>query len=170
MGKKLAAAALVMFAAITSGFCGSLSFQILQKDESLSDVCESALVIEDEILNYFFEHGYIVSNVPAAVSKNDEEDRKFYTDAYNEAVDGTVDQLCIIKLYFNGGERENLKPSVGTMQKISWKIVSVRTGKVLEESSSAVKEEITQTENANVRDFAIDFAMHLQKVIRNNKA
>lgn len=170
MGKKLVAAAMVVFAAISSGFCGSLSFQILQKDECLNEVCESALVIEDEILNYFFDQGYIVSNVPAAVSNSEEQDRKFYTDAYNEAVDGAVDQFCLIKLYFTGGGQENQKPSIGTMKKISWKLISLRTGNVLEESSTTVTKEITQTENANVREFAADFAMHLQKIIKSKKA
>lgn len=166
MGKKLIAAAAFMLSAITYGFCGSLSFQIIQKDESLTNVCESALVIEDEILNYFFEQGYIVSNVPAAVSKDDAEDKKFYTDGYNEAVDGSLDQFCQIKLYFTGGEQENQRITIGTMKKITWKIVSLRTGKVLEESSSEVDKKITQDEEANVRQFAADFAMHLQKVIK----
>lgn len=170
MGKKLACCAILVLAAISSGFCGSLSFQLLQKNESLNEVCESVLVIEDEILNYFFEQGVIVSNVPAAVSESDEQDRKFYTDAYNEAVDGTVDQFCQVKLYFTGGGQENQKPSIGTLKKISWKLVSVRTGNVIEESSSQVTKEITQNEDANVREFAADFAMHLQKMIKTKKA
>lgn len=165
MGKKLIAAAVFMLAALTSGFCGNFSFQIVQKDESLTDVCESTLVIEDEILNYFFDQGEIVSNVPAAVSNDDAQDEKFYTDSYNEAVDGTVDKFCFIKLFFTGGGQENQKPSIGTLKKISWKLVSVKTGKVIEESSSAVKKEITETDNANVREFAADFANHLKKVM-----
>ena len=166
MGKRFLIGAFVFIGALASGFSGSLSFQILQKNENLENVCESALVIEDEILNYFFENGYIVSNVPASVSKSQEEDDKFYTDAYNEAVEGTVDQFCPIKLYFNGGEQENSRVSIGNMNKISWKIVSIRTGKVLEENSSAVKEDISRNEEANVREFAANFAMHIQKIIR----
>ena len=166
MGKRLITAACFMFLALTSGFCGSLSFQILQKDESMNDVCESALVIEDEILNYFFDNGFIVSNVPAAVSNSEAEDEKFYKDSYNEAVNGTVDQFCLVKLYFTGGAEENQRVSIGNMKKISWKIVSIRTGKIIEEASTAVEKKISMNEEANVRNFAADFAMHLHKVIK----
>ena len=68
MGKKTL---LALFAGVflgANGFCSSLSFQVLQHNDSLNDVCESALVIEDEILSYFFDKGFIVTNVPASVS------------------------------------------------------------------------------------------------------
>ncbi len=165
MGKKNLLAAFVLFAAAAASFAKSLSFQILQKNDSLNSVCESALAVEDEILNYFFENGCIVSNVPAAVSKSDAQDLKFYNDAYNEAVNGTVDQFCLIKIYFTDDEKENGKISLGNMKKISWKVVSVKTGNILEDSSSEVKAGISQNEAANVRDFASEFAMHIQKVI-----
>ena len=165
MGKKNLMAACVMTAAVAASFAKSLSFQILQKNDSLNNVCESALAVEDEILNYFFENGYIVSNIPAVVSKNDAQDLKLYNDAYNEAVSGTVDEFCFIKLYFIGDEKANGKVSLGNMKKISWKLVSVKTGNILEESSSEIKAGISQNEAANVRNFASEFALHIQKVI-----
>ena len=61
MGKKTL---LALFAGVflgANGFCSSLSFQVLQHNDSLNDVCESALVIEDEILSYFFDKGFIVT-------------------------------------------------------------------------------------------------------------
>lgn len=166
MGKKNLMAAFVMTAAVAASFAKSLSFQILQKNDSLNNVCESALAVEDEILNYFFENGYIVSNIPAVVSKNDAQDLKLYNDAYNEAVSGTVDEFCFIKLYFIGDEKANGEVSLGNMKKISWKLVSVKTGNILEESSSEIKAGISQNEAANVRNFASEFALHIQKVIK----
>ena len=62
-------------------------------------------------------------------------------------------------------EKENGKVSLGNMKKISWKVVSVKTGNVLEDSSSEIKAGISQNEAANVRNFASEFAMHIQKVI-----
>lgn len=165
MGKKNLLAALVVFAAAAASFAKSLSFQILQKNDSLNSVCESALAVEDEILSYFFENGYIVSNIPAAVSKGSAQDLKFYNDAYNEAVNGTVDDFCLIKIYFTGDEKQNSEISLGNMKKISWKIVSVKTGNILEDSSSEIKTGISQNEAANVRNFASEFALHIQKVI-----
>ena len=46
-------------------FCGSLcfanqiSFQIVQHDESLDSVSEDSMVIEDSVLNNFFDYGFI---------------------------------------------------------------------------------------------------------------
>lgn len=165
MGKKNLMAVFALFLAAAASFAKSLSFQILQKNDSLNTVCESALAVEDEILGYFFENGYIVSNIPAAASASDAEDFKLYSDAYNEAVNGTVDDFCFIRIYFTGDEKENGKVSLGNMKKISWKVVSVKTGNVLEDSSSEIKAGISQNEAANVRNFASEFAMHIQKVI-----
>lgn len=165
MGKKNLMAFFLLASAAAAGFAKSLSFQILQKNDSLNTVCESALAVEDEILGYFFENGYIVSNIPSAVSAGDAQDFKLYNDAYNEAVNGTVDDFCFIKIYFTGNEKENSKVSLGNMKKISWKVVSVKTGNVLEDSSSEIKAGISQNEAANVRNFASEFAMHIQKVI-----
>ena len=58
-----------------SGFCASVSFQIVQHNDSMSSVCNSVLVIEDEILNSFFNSGYIVSNSPAARSSSAAQDK-----------------------------------------------------------------------------------------------
>ncbi len=165
MGKKFLVAVFTIIASISFVNAESLSFQILQKDESLNEVCESSLVIEDEILNYFFEHGFIVSNVPAAVSNTNAQDEKYFKNSYNEAVEGTVENFCLVKLYFTGGAEENQKVSIGNMKKISWKIVSIRTGKVLEDSTTKVQQNISHDEEANVREFAADFATHLHKII-----
>ncbi len=165
MGKKSIFAVLLAFCAAFSCSAKSLSFQILQKNDSLTEVCESSLAFEDEILNYFFEKGYIVSNAPAVVSNSEEDDIKYYSDSFREASEGTVDYFCFIKVYFTGGEKENQKISLGNLKNISWKIVSVESGNVLEESSSKVKEKISQDDMENVRKFASDFALHIHNVL-----
>ena len=77
-----------------------------------------------------------------------------------------IDEFCFIKLYFTGDEKANGKVSLGNMKKISWKLVAVKTGNILEESSSEIKAGISQNEAANVRNFASEFALHIQKVIK----
>lgn len=165
MGKKTL---LALFAGVflgASGFCSSLSFQVIQHNDSLNSVCESALVIEDEILSYFFDKGFIVTNVPASVSKSDEQDKKFYQNGYNEAAGGSFDDFVQIKLYFTGDEKQNTKVALGNMKKISWKVVSVVSGKILEEGSHDVQTEVSADNEKNVRNFANEFAVHLNKVL-----
>ena len=51
------------------------------------------------------------------------------------------------------------------MKKISWKVVSVVTGKILEEDSQNVETEVAADNEKNVRNFANEFAVHLNKVL-----
>ena len=65
-------------------FCGSLcfanqiSFQIVQHDDSLDSVSEDSMIIEDSVLNNFFEYGFIVTNSDAAISDSAAQDEKLY--------------------------------------------------------------------------------------------
>lgn len=165
MGKKLIAAFVLASCTVWNAFCTSLSFHVIQHNESLTDVCESALVIEDAILNYFFDAGYIVTNLPACVSKSEEQDKKFYQNGYNDAASGSFDDFVQIKLYFTGTEEENAKVALGNMKKISWKIVNTATGKVLEEGNQNVTVDVAVDSEKNVREFAKEFALHLNKVL-----
>lgn len=165
MGKKILLTVILGLITAWSGFCSSLSFHVIQHNDSLNNVCESALVIEDEIMNYFFNAGYIVTNVPACISKSEEQDLKFYQNGYNEAANGAFDEFIQIKLYFTGSEEENIKVALGNMKKISWKVVQTTTGKVLEEGNQDVTVDVAVDSEANVREFASDFANHLNKVL-----
>ncbi len=165
MGKKVMLALVAALFGAASGFCGSLSFHVIQHNDSLSEVCESALVIEDEILNYFYDAGYIVTNVPASVSKSDEQDKKLYQNGVNEAAGSAFDKFVQIKLYFTGDETQNTAVALGNMKRISWKVVSVRTGAVLEEGAQEVTTDVAVDNEKNVRKFAGDFAVHLNKVL-----
>lgn len=165
MGKKLILAIAFVFAGLSNAFCASLSFHVIQHNDSLNDVCDSALVIEDEILNYFFDAGYIVTNVPACISKSEDQDKKFYQNGYNEAASGSFDEFVQIKLYFTGSEEENKKVALGNMKKISWKVVQTATGKVLDEGTQDVVVDVAIDSEKNVREFANEFAYHLNKVL-----
>ncbi|MEE1213277.1 MAG: hypothetical protein UHO11_12410 [Treponema sp.] len=166
MVKRFLAALVFSVACISGSFGRSLSFQVVQHNDSLNEVCSSALVIEDEILNFFYDAGYIVTNVPAAVSKSEEQDVSFYQKGFNDASDGSFDDFVLIKLYFTGSEDENKKVSLGNMQKLSWKVVSTKNGTVLEEGCTGVEKEVLADNEKNVREFASEFAVHLNNVLR----
>ena len=68
-------------------------------------------------------------------------------------------------MYFTGDEKQNTKIALGNMKKISWKVVSVVTGKILEEDSQDVETEVAADNEKNVRNFANEFAVHLNKVL-----
>ena len=55
-------------------FANQISFQIVQHDDTLDSVSEDSMIIEDSVLNNFFEFGYIVTNSDAAVSDSTAQD------------------------------------------------------------------------------------------------
>ncbi len=166
MVKRFLAALVFSAVCISGSFGRSLSFQVVQHNDSLNEVCSSALVIEDEILNFFYDAGYIVTNVPAVISKSEDQDVVFYQKGFNDASDSSFDDFVLIKLYFTGTEEENRQISLGNMQKIGWKVVSTKNGKILEEGCTGVEKEVLADNEKNVREFASEFAVHLNNVLR----
>lgn len=166
MGKKI----FLFFAFACFSFCAfsrSLSFQIVQHNESLDTVCRSAYIIEDEIMNYFFENGFIVSNAEAGLSSSEEQDRKLWNDAYYDALEGSFDEFVQIHLYFNDSADNSEESALGMIDSVSWSITSVKTGKRIEEKKISVKKPMDKDNEANVRDFANGFASHIKQVLRN---
>ncbi len=166
MGKRI-----LLFLALTCvshyGFSSSLSFQIVQHNASLNKVSQSAYVMEDEIMNYFFDNGFIVSNATASISTSADDDKKLWSDGYYEAAEGSFDAFIQIHLYFNGSADNENKVALGLIDTVSWSVTSVRTGKCIEENKRRVVKPMDRDTEANLRDFAFDFAAHIKQVLRN---
>ena len=76
-------------------FANQISFQIVQHDDSMDYVSEDSLVIEDSVLNNFFEYGYIVTNSDAAISDSAGQDEKLYKIGQGDAFNGYSDYFVI---------------------------------------------------------------------------
>lgn len=169
MGKKTIAA-VICLALGAAVFAGSVSFQIVQHNDSMDSVCDSALIIEDEIMNSFFNSGFIVSNSPASVSSSSAQDKKLWSIGYEDAAGGRFDDFIQVHLYFNGSTaRDTQSIRLGMIDKISWKIVSLKNGSTLEEKSRYIEKPLGADTEADVRLFAKDFAGYIQSVLRKNK-
>lgn len=167
MGKKIISLFFVLFSTITGAFCGSLNFQIVQVSSKLSEVSETTLVVEDELMNYFFDCGFIATNSPAAVSNNEEKTEKLYKAAYAESLDGGAEFFVQINLIMsNSVSEEEKSPALGSINKVNWKLVSLKTGKVIENKTKNIEKVIGIDSEANVRDFAADLAYNLRKSLR----
>jgi hypothetical protein len=81
-------------------FANQISFQIVQHDDSLDSVSEDSMVIEDSVLNNFFEYGFIVTNSDAAISESQAQDEKLYKIGQGDAFNGFSDYFVQIKLYY----------------------------------------------------------------------
>ena len=82
-----------MFYGEKAVFCGvrraagaeSLAFQIVQHGGGFTNVAEPSLIVEDEIINSLFDAGFIVSNIPAALSSSKKDDERLFAAGTGEA-------------------------------------------------------------------------------------
>ena len=164
--KKIVSIFFILLLSCSAMFGKSLSFQVVQHNESIKDVCSTVLVLEDEILNFFFDLGYIVSNEPAVVSNNNEKDVQLWNSGFNASIDGSCDNFIQIVLYFN--ESDSLKNDVqlGYINKVTWKIASAKNGKIISEASNIISKPIGVDTEDNVRNFAIELAAKLQRILK----
>ncbi len=118
---------------IGSAWCSArqVSFQIVQHDGT-SEVSEQSLTIEDEIMNHFFDYGYIVTNSDAQVSSSDKQDENLFNTGIGEAIDGFSDYFVQIKLFYNKAGQKGENPD---LTKIDWTLASAKTGEKIRKNS-----------------------------------
>ena len=70
-------------------------------------------------------------------------------------------------MYFNESTAKNTQTvALGMIDKIGWKIVSLKNGKTVEEKTKSIKKPMGADTEDNVRLFAKDFAVYIQGVLR----
>ena len=148
-------------------FANQISFQIVQHDESLDCVSEDSMIIEDSVLNNFFEYGYIVTNSDAAISESKAQDEKLYKIGQSDAFNGFSDYFIQIKLYYQRSEETITESS--DLYEIDFSITSVKTGKkIAAKSMKNIK--IDRTKKNNLVQISDDLVNEISKVLKANKA
>ena len=149
-------------------FANQISFQIVQHDESLDSVSEDSMIIEDSVLNNFFEFGYIVTNSDAAISESVAQDEKLYKIGQGDAFNGFSDFFIQIKLYYERTEETLSKNS--DLYQIDFSITSVKTGKkIAAKTMSDIKIDRTKKNN-NLAKVSSDLVNEINKALRAYKA
>lgn len=123
--KKNILALVFMFVA---GFCFAqqISFQILQHDETSEAVTEQSYTVEDQLIEMFFENGYIVTNSPTVAVNSNSEAAKLWKAGLKEAKEGYSNFFIQINLYYTA---ESLSPKgEATLKKADWTLVYTKTG------------------------------------------
>ena len=148
-------------------FANQISFQIVQHDESLDSVSEDSMVIEDSVLNNFFEYGFIVTNSDAAISESKAQDEKLYKIGQGDAFNGFSDYFVQIRLYYERTEQTLVNTS--DLYKIDFSITSVKSGKkIADRSMKNIK--IDRTKKNNLVKISADLVNEISKALRENKA
>ena len=138
-------------------FAKQISFQIVQHDQRTDKVTEDSLILEDELLNGFFETGYIITNSPTVVSNSADDDQVLYNKALGDAWEGCSDFFIQIKL--------NYKNNLST---VDWTLASVSTGRTIKESS--LENAVVVTDYKSLRKLSSQLISEITKIIKSTKA
>ncbi len=148
-------------------FANQISFQIVQHDDSLDSVSEDSMIIEDSVLNNFFEYGYIVTNSDAAISDSTAQDERLYKIGQGDAFNGYSDYFVQIKLYYERTDQTLTTNS--DLYKIDFSITSIKTGKKI--ADKTIKDiKIDRTKKNNLSKVSSDLVNEISKALKAYKA
>ena len=168
MGKlKRLSLLIVLLAGTSLCFANQISFQIVQHDDSLDSVSEDSMVIEDSVLNNFFEYGFIVTNSDAAISESLAQDERLYKIGQGDAFNGYSDYFVQIKLYYER-TAETLSASADLYQ-INFSITSVKSGaKIVDKTLKDLK--FDRTKKNNLVKISSELVSEISKALKAYKA
>ena len=148
-------------------FANQISFQIVQHDDTIDSVSEDSMIIEDSVLNNFFDYGYIVTNSDAAISESASQDEKLYKIGQNDAFNGYSDFFVQIKLYYE--RTEDTVSKNADLYKIDFSITSVKSGKKI--AAKTIKDiKIDRTKKNNLAQVSSDLVNEISKALKAYKA
>ena len=148
-------------------FANQISFQIVQHDDTIDSVSEDSMIIEDSVLNNFFDYGYIVTNSDAAISESASQDEKLYKIGQNDAFNGYSDFFVQIKLYYE--RTEDTVSKNADLYKIEFSITSVKSGKKI--AAKTIKDiKIDRTKKNNLAQVSSDLVNEISKALKAYKA
>lgn len=131
--KKLVAFISILMVA-TACFARQISVQVVQHNDAWNSVSEHSLVVEDELMNGFFDYGYIVTNSETTLSASEEEDENLLNSGFAEAYDGYSDVFVQVKLYFKklGGNSGKGGMDPSSLDYAELVIMDVKTGEKIQ--------------------------------------
>ena len=166
------AVAIALFFAIPSALsAASLSIQVVQHSKGQGKIFETTRVIEDSMLGYFFENGWIVSNSPIAVSQigTDDDEQIFYKGS-DDAYYGSIRYFVTVYVDFVdlSASRNPDAVVISNISKISWKTVDVKTNAEIDHGSGKVKTSAQKNDDGErrVSSFAAEVAARILREIK----
>lgn len=141
-------------------FAKQVAFQIVQHDGTHENVSEQSFVVEDTLLNSFFEYGYIVTNSAASVSGSEEQDALLLGEGIKEALEGFSDFFVQVRLYYTViGSSQNV-----CLKRIEWSITSLDNSKVLVQKAFDVQKDYLT--NDELQKISTDISVEIRKSLK----
>lgn len=158
--KRTFFAFLLLCASFAAG-AKSFSLQVIQRNTGGDSVFDTSYVVEQAIMDYFFEHGMIISSNQVIVSKRDDaSEKKELRRSLIEAKSGCMD--LFVKLYLNFALEDSKNPSAVLLSNINnaeLEILSTETTETVATGKYSPKVVPNKNDNrGGVESFATDIA------------
>ncbi len=145
-------------------FARQISFQIVQHDLSCQNVTEQSNAIENEVMNCFFDKGYIVTNSEASVSESDGQDETLWQEGFGEAFDGYSDYFVQIKINYMERESKMNGRLIKDVGSVDYKITSVQSGEDI--GFDTIRYELSESTKFDARIISSDIVKQINKAIK----
>lgn len=102
MKKHIVTLFVLAFMCISPAVFGlSMSVQVVQNFRDQNDPCSISYLIEQSVIDYFFDQGHIVSSAPVYVLSTEKDNKRALSHALAETADGGMDYLVTINVNYN---------------------------------------------------------------------
>ncbi len=168
-GRKYTLSLIILMAlAVASSYSAVISFQVIQHDDTQTEVRASSHIIENALFDYFFDKGFIVTNSPAAASEDEYEDKSIYYRSMAEAKLGKCEYFVVILADFQAGISSN--PGgifLSHIKQVEWTVYEASSGKKIGGGSKIPKVISNRLDNEQgISSFMAEVAQDIYKVVK----
>ncbi|WP_294431114.1 hypothetical protein [uncultured Treponema sp.] len=140
----------------SAAFSRSLSFQIIQNNPGQEKVWATSYLFEQNLTDYFFDTGDIVSSSPVWISDTNEKNKAALRASLDENRQGGMEVLVRVELIYNTNDSSNPDGLLlENIKKVQWQAYAVSTGLKLFEGNAVPEKADKKTNNeVGLRQFA----------------
>ena len=163
--KKICALCVCLLALCALSQAMPFSFQINQFDKARTDISEASFMFEDIMLGYFFDAGYIVSNLPPTVIGDP--DNVPETRALYDARKGYLDYIALVVLVFDRNAKQNTSDdSKFSFVHAAWKLYRVSDGRLVSSGKVAGSDVTGKDAETTLKNCARNLSRNLDSVLK----
>lgn len=169
-GKTFACAALLLVCAAFYAEAASFAVQVVQKDLSHDEVRSISVLVEESLMDYLFDRGHIVTNIPAVISSGERDDEDAYAHGLEDAAEGSFEYFVEMVLNYNANSNGPEMNRLSNIKDISWTLTDVRSRKILKSSVKSV-EKIMRNEDSEqgIRRFSMGIAQEIETFLKGQR-
>ncbi|MBQ0039202.1 MAG: hypothetical protein KBS64_02085 [Treponema sp.] len=146
----------------------SVAFQIMQNEDSKSDVRAACYQIENGLFDFFFDKGIIISNSPVVVSDDKSEREVMFNQSMMEAEEGGV--RYFVELVCDYDVSGSTNPEAALLENIkvvTWKVIDLKTDRTLGSGKKVPPAaNLYKKAEKGVMEFSYGIATDIYKIIR----